>query len=131
MDAMATQNMLVEIHEDRIQMLEEKMNEFNSRLAQLSTQQEHISNTLDSVREDVEQKMEEGFASVKEEVQKTGAKIDKLHEVVQKHDQKIQSIETANEQSDKRWSLIAKVTGFIVAAIVGAALNNLVNHLMK
>lgn len=128
---MATQNMLVEIHEDRIQMLEEKMNEFNSRLAQLSTQQEHISNTLDSVREDVEQKMEEGFASVKEEVQKTGAKIDKLHEVVQKHDQKIQSIETANEQSDKRWSLIAKVTGFIVAAIVGAALNNLVNHLMK
>jgi uncharacterized DUF497 family protein len=75
--------------------------------------------------------MEEGFASVKEEVQKTGAKIDKLHEVVQKHDQKIQSIETANEQSDKRWSLIAKVTGFIVAAIVGAALNNLVDHLMK
>jgi predicted nucleic acid-binding Zn-ribbon protein len=131
MDAMATQNMLVEIHEDRIQMLEEKMNEFNSRLAQLSTQQEHMSNTLDSVREDVEQKMEEGFASVKEEVQKTGAKIDKLHEVVQKHDQKIQSIETANEQSDKRWSLIAKVTGFIVAAIVGAALNNLVDHLMK
>ncbi len=128
---MATQNMLVEIHEDRIQMLEEKMNEFNSRLAQLSTQQEHMSNTLDSVREDVEQKMEEGFASVKEEVQKTGAKIDKLHEVVQKHDQKIQSIETANEQSDKRWSLIAKVTGFIVAAIVGAALNNLVDHLMK
>jgi predicted nucleic acid-binding Zn-ribbon protein len=131
MDAMATQNMLVEIHEDRIQMLEEKMNEFNSRLAQLSTQQEHMSNTLDSVREDVEQKMEEGFASVKEEVQKTGAKIDKLHEVVQKHDQKIQSIETANEQSDKRWSLIAKVTGFIVAAVAGAALNNLVNHLMK
>jgi predicted nucleic acid-binding Zn-ribbon protein len=128
---MATQNMLVEIHEDRIQMLEEKMNEFNSRLAQLSTQQEHISNTLDSVREDVEQKMEEGFASVKEEVQKTGAKIDKLHEVVQKHDQKIQSIESANEQSDKRWSLIAKVTGFIVAAIVGAALNNLVDHMMK
>jgi flagellar biosynthesis chaperone FliJ len=128
---MATQNMLVEIHEDRIQMLEEKMNEFNSRLAQLSTQQEHMSNTLDSVREDVEQKMEEGFASVKEEVQKTGAKIDKLHEVVQKHDQKIQSIETANEQSDKRWSLIAKVTGFIVAAVAGAALNNLVNHLMK
>ena len=128
---MATQNMLVEIHEDRIQMLEEKMNEFNSRLAQLSTQQEHMSNTLDSVREDVEQKMEEGFASVKEEVQKTGAKIDKLHEVVQKHDQKIQSIETANEQSDKRWSLIAKVAGFIVAAIVGAALNNLVDHMMK
>lgn len=126
-----TSNMLVEIHEDRIQMLEEKMNEFNSRLAQLSTQQEHISNTLDSVREDVEQKMEEGFASVKEAVQQTGAKIDKLHAVVDAHDQRIQSIETSNEESGKRWSLAFKVVGFIVAAVAGAVLNNFVNTLMK
>jgi septal ring factor EnvC (AmiA/AmiB activator) len=125
-----TSNMLVEIHEDRIQMLEEKMNEFNSRLAQLSTQQEHISNTLDSVREDVEQKMEEGFSSVKEAVEQTGVKIDKLHAVVTAHDQRIQTIETSNEESSKRWSLVAKVVGFIVAAVAGAALNNLVNTLM-
>jgi predicted RNase H-like nuclease (RuvC/YqgF family) len=125
-----TSNMLVEIHEDRIQMLEEKMNELNSRLTQLSTQQEHMSNTLDSVREDVEQKMDEGFASVKEAVQQTGAKIDKLHAVVDAHDQRIQTMETSNEESSKRWSFAFKVIGFIVAAVAGAALNNLVNTMM-
>lgn len=127
---MATQNMLVEIHEDRIQMLEEKMNEFNSRLAQLSTQQEHISNTLDSVREDVETAMEEGFASVKDAIKQTGVKIDKLHDVVSAHDERIQSIESANEQSAKRWDIVAKVVGFVLAALTGAAITNFVNGWM-
>jgi chromosome segregation ATPase len=127
---MATQNMLVEIHEDRIQMLEEKMNEFNSRLAQLSTQQEHISNTLDSVREDVETAMEEGFASVKDAIKQTGAKIDKLHDVVSAHDERILSIESANEQSAKRWDVVLKVVGFMLAALTGAAITNFVNGWM-
>ena len=127
---MATQNMLVEIHEDRIQMLEEKMNEFNSRLAQLSTQQEHISNTLDSVREDVETAMEEGFASVKDAIKQTGVKIDKLHDVVSAHDERILSIESANEQSAKRWDIAAKVVGFVLAALTGAAITNFVNGWM-
>jgi chromosome segregation ATPase len=128
---MATQNVLVEIHEDRIQMLEEKMNEFGARLAQLSTQQEHISQTLDSVRDDVESQMEQGFSSVKEAIRQTGTKIDKLHDAVNAHDQRILSIESANEEASKRWSLAAKVIGFIVAAVVGAALNNFVDHWFK
>lgn len=127
---MATQNMLVEIHEDRIQMLEEKMNEFSSRLAQLSTQQEHISNTLDSVREDVESKMEEGFASVKDAIKQTGAKIDKLHDVVSAHDERIQSIENASQQSAKRWDMVVKVLGFVFAALGGAVITNFVNGWM-
>ena len=128
---MSTQNtMIVEIHEDRIQMLEEKMNEFSASLAHLSTQQEHMSDTIDSLKEDMELKMEKGFEQVTKEVQKAGSKIDKLHEVVAKHDDRIQSIETANEESAKRWSLVIKIVGFVAAAVAGAYLQNLVTNLM-
>jgi chromosome segregation ATPase len=122
--------MIVEIHEDRIQMLEEKMNEFSASLAHLSTQQEHMSDTIDSLKEDMELKMEKGFEQVTKEVQKAGSKIDKLHEVVAKHDDRIQSIETANEESAKRWSLVIKIVGFVAAAVAGAYLQNLVTNLM-
>lgn len=120
---MASTNLVYEIHEDRIRNLEDSMTQLNARLAQLSTQQEHISSTLETVKEDMESRMQEGFDIVTTEVRKTGDKIDKLHQVVESHDKRIQGIESVNEASAKRWSLVWKIL-FAVAAAVGGAVAN-------
>jgi flagellar biosynthesis chaperone FliJ len=120
---MASTTLVYEIHEDRIRNLEDSMTELNANLARLSTQQEHISNTLETVKEDMESRMQEGFDIVTVEVRKTGDKIDKLHKVVESHDKRIQGIESVNEASARRWSLVWKVLFAVVAAVGGAVAN--------
>lgn len=123
--------LVYEIHEDRIQNLESCVNDTNAQLAEHSTKLDHISSTMDSVKQDMKSQMDKGFQDIKEEVKKTSSQIDRLHVTVLDHDKRIQNVERIGAENDSRWQFVLKIVAFLAAGVGGAVIKHLVDVWMK
>lgn len=119
----AANAVVYEIHEDRIQALENNMAGTTAQLARQATQLEHIDEKVSDMKEDVENKLHEGFHSVKEEVRRTHDKVTDLHNVVKDHAERISKVESDQDDSKQTFETVKKTLIFIAVAVGGAMLD--------
>lgn len=119
MSAMPAQ-ILHEIHEERIQRLEDKVDNLHSDMSRIQT-------SLDHHVEGIRSTMQQNFDRISEQVQDTNRSIDRLSTVVDSHGKRLDVVE-----SEQKWIVLAKRAAlFIVGGATAVIVQHFVENLLK
>ncbi len=119
MSAMPAQ-ILHEIHEERIQRLEDKVDNLHSEMSSVQT-------SLDHHVEGIRSAMQQNFDRISEQVKDTHRSIDRLSTVVDSHGKRLDAVE-----SEQKWVILVKRAAlFIVGGATAVALQHFVGNFLK
>lgn len=104
----------VYLHTDKIQEIEEKVNENNVRHAQIDLKFEMINDRLDEIKM--------CFSSIENRFDHLDNKISNITEVNQKNIDSIKALETEKNERVQRKEKICKIIGMVGLPILGAIL---------